>query len=188
VAGFRRADRARRTDAFLRQLPALLSGETVQVPDLPGTPDVRLLPQAPPPPVWIGGASPAALRRAVTFGSGWLSGLQTPGEFAASAAQLADLTAAAGRPSLRLGVVLHASVGAGRGLADLTAGLIQRASGLPPDRARELAVGATPDQVARQVAPCVAAGAEVIAGVCDPVPSHQSAELVAEVGRLLRQS
>ena len=65
--------------------------------------------------------SPAALRRAVTFGSGWLSGFQTPREFAASAAALAELAAAAGRPELRLGVMLHATLGTGTGRSD-TAG------------------------------------------------------------------
>lgn len=189
VAGFRRADRARRTEAFLRLLPDLLSGQATPVPDLPGTPEVRLLPSVPVPPLWIGGTSPAALRRAVTFGSGWLSGFQTPGEFAASAALLSELAAAAGRPSLRQGVMLHATLGTrtGGGLTNLTAGLLQRAYGMPPDRARQLAVGGSPDQVASQLAPYVQAGAETIGVICDPVPTPQSIELLAEVARRLCQ-
>jgi alkanesulfonate monooxygenase SsuD/methylene tetrahydromethanopterin reductase-like flavin-dependent oxidoreductase (luciferase family) len=189
VAGFSRADRARRTDAFLRLLPDLLSGQAIRVPDLPGKPEVRLLPSAPLPPLWIGGTSPAALRRAAEFGSGWLSGFQTAGEFAASAGQLSELAAAAGRPGLRLGVMLHASLGpsSGRGLSDLTAGLLQRTYGVPPDRARQLAVGGSPDEVARQLAPFVAAGAEVFGLVCDPVPTPQSVDLLGELARHLRQ-
>src|SRR5215469_8128738 len=196
VAGFRRADRVERTEAFLRLLPDLLSGQPTKMPDLVGTPEVRLLPPAPLPPLWIGGTSPAALRRAATFGSGWLSGFQTAREFAASAALLAELTAAAGRPSLRLGVMLHASLststststgtGTGRAPADPTVGLLQRAYGMPPDRARQLAVGGSPEQVACQLAPFVEAGAEVFGLVCDPVPSLQSIELLAELARRLR--
>lgn len=67
MAGFRKADRAHRTDDFLRLLPDLLSGQPVRVPDLPGMPDVRLLPSVPLPPLWIGGTSRAALRRAANL-------------------------------------------------------------------------------------------------------------------------
>ena len=188
VAGFRRADRARRTDAFLRLLPDLLSGQPVRVPDLAGMPEVRLLPSAPLPPIWIGGTSPAALHRAATFGSGWLSGFQTPAEFTASAARLSELAAAAGRPSLRVGVMLHATLGTGPAgaLSDLTAGFLQRTYGMPQDRASQLAVGGSPDQVASQLAAYVAAGAQVIGVVCDPVPTPRSVELLAEVARLVR--
>ncbi len=51
----------------------------------------------PVPPLWIGGQSTAALRRAVRFGGGWLAGFQTPREFAASAARLSELSDEAGR-------------------------------------------------------------------------------------------
>jgi len=50
----------------------------------------------PVPPLWIGGTSLPALRRAVRFGDGWLSGLQTPREFAASRGRLAELSDEAG--------------------------------------------------------------------------------------------
>ncbi|HEY2505879.1 MAG TPA: LLM class flavin-dependent oxidoreductase [Streptosporangiaceae bacterium] len=189
VAGYRVADRARRTEAFLRLLPTLLGGQTAQVPDLPGMPAVRLLPPAPLPPLWIGGISTAALRRAATFGSGWLSGFQSPAEFAASAARLSDLAAEAGRPSLRLGISVHATLGTGTGtgLADQTADFLQRTYGMPPDRARQLAVGGTPDQVADQLAAFTEAGADVIAVGCHPDLAPQTVDLVAEVGRRLRQ-
>ena len=190
VAGFRRADRARRTEAFLRLLPDLLSGHAIRVPDLPRTPEVRLLPSAPLPPIWIGGTSPAALQRAATFGSGWLSGFQTPRQFASSAALLSELAAAAGRPGLRLGVMIHATLGTGTGrkLTDPTVGLLQRAYGMPLHLASELAVGGSPDELAGQLASYVEAGAEVIGVVCDPVPTPQSVELLAEVARRLRRA
>jgi hypothetical protein len=66
---------------------------------------------APMPPVWVGGASTGALRRAVRYGDGWLSGLQPREEFAASRRQLFELADQAGRPRPRTGVGLHAALG-----------------------------------------------------------------------------
>jgi len=104
----------------------------------------------PVPPLWIGGQSTAALRRAVRFGDGWLSGFQTPREFAASAARLRELPDEAGRTRPRLGVCLHAAISArpAAGLADMTAATMQAMYGPPADRARQLAIAGTPSRVA----------------------------------------
>lgn len=188
AAGFWQERRAERTDQFLRLLPGLLAGQPVRLPHEPGTP-IRLLPRVPVPPVWIGGTSLPALRRAASFGDGWLSGLQTPEEFGESAARLRELAAAAGRASPRLGVVVHVALGAHPDprLSKVPAGIMQRAFGVPADRAGQLAVAGTPPQVADQLLPYLAAGAEVIAAVCDPVPSAESVELLAETRRHLIQ-
>ncbi len=122
---------------------------------------IRLLPAVPVPPLWIGGTSPAALRRAVRFGDGWLSGLQTPREFAASRQRLLELSAQAGRPRPLTGI------------------------GVPADRAREVAIAGTPAQVASQLTPYVEAGADQIVEVCDPAPSPRSWELLADVRLLM---
>jgi len=111
AAGWHREHRARRTDEFLRLLPGLLSGKPTPIPGAPGSAEISLRPAMPVPPLWIGGQSTAALRRAVRFGDGWLSGLQTPREFAASAARLGELSEEAGRPRPRLGICLHAAIG-----------------------------------------------------------------------------
>ena len=111
AVGVRLQDRAARTDDFLRLLPDLLGGKPTVIPDCSSAGAVRLLPAAAMPPVWIGGISAAALRRAVRFGDGWLSGFQTPAEFAASARQLGELAAAAGRARPRLGVSVSACIG-----------------------------------------------------------------------------
>jgi alkanesulfonate monooxygenase SsuD/methylene tetrahydromethanopterin reductase-like flavin-dependent oxidoreductase (luciferase family) len=58
AAGFRRQDRASRTDEFLTRLPAILVGQPL--PDGPGTPGpdaIRPLPAVPVPPLWVGGTS-----------------------------------------------------------------------------------------------------------------------------------
>jgi len=204
AAGFRHEDRARRTDEFLRLLPGLLGGQPTAIPDSQANaipdgqptaiPDgraelLKLRPIAPVPPVWVGGTSPAALRRAVRFADGWLSGLQTPEEFAASSRRLDELSDQAGRPPLPKGIGLHAAIGQGpqASLADVTAGVMQTMFGVPADRARQLAIAGTPAQVASQLAPYIDAGAQLFAVVCDPVPSERSWELLADVRLLLNQ-
>lgn len=82
---------------------------------------------------------------------------------------------------------LGTDTGAGHRPADMTASLLQRAYGMAPDRARQLAVGGSPDQVASQLAPYVEAGSEVIGVIGDPVPTPRSVELLAEVAWRLRK-
>ena len=189
AAGFCREHRAQRTDEFLRLLPGLLGGQPTPVPDTPGSPAISLRPAMPVPPLWIGGTSTAAVRRAVRFGDGWLSGFQTPREFAASAARLGELSDEAGRTRPRLGICLHAAISArpAAGLADMTARTMQGMYGLPADRARQLAIAGTPSQVATHLALYLEAGAQLIAVTCDPAPSAQSWELLADTQLLLNQ-
>lgn len=50
-----------------------------------------------PPPIWVGGLSPAALRRAATRGDGWIGTGQTPEDAVRIVAELRGLRADAGR-------------------------------------------------------------------------------------------
>jgi alkanesulfonate monooxygenase SsuD/methylene tetrahydromethanopterin reductase-like flavin-dependent oxidoreductase (luciferase family) len=188
AVGVRRQDRAARTDDFLQLLPDLLGGRSAVIPDCSSAGSVRLLPAVAMPPVWIGGTSAAALRRAVRFGDGWLSGFQTPAEFAASARQLGELAAAAGRARPRLGVSMSACIGtagSAGSLADVSVAIMQSAYGVPASRARDLAIGGTAAQVADHLAAFVAAGAELLVVQCDPAPSPDSWELLGKVRQLL---
>src|SRR5262245_32776220 len=60
---------------------------------------VRLLPRPvqAPPPLWLGGTTPAALRRAGRFGDGWLASLVTPEAFGAGVEAIRGHARAAGR-------------------------------------------------------------------------------------------
>ena len=49
-------------------------------------------------PIWIGGASEAAIRRTARYGTGWLSGLQSPAQIAPVIDAIREQSAAAGRP------------------------------------------------------------------------------------------
>ena len=136
------------------------------------------------PPLWVGGTSPAALRRAVRFGDGWLSGLQTPREFAASRRRLFELSDEAGRPRPLTGIGLHAAIGTGSSdLAEVTAGMLNSTYGVPPDRAREVAIAGSPAQVASQLAAYAEAGADRSSWSMRPSP--RSWELLADVRQLL---
>jgi alkanesulfonate monooxygenase SsuD/methylene tetrahydromethanopterin reductase-like flavin-dependent oxidoreductase (luciferase family) len=72
----------------------------------------RLEPAAPVP-VWVGGASPAAIRRAAAVGDGWVPLFLPPEQFAASLDRLRDLAADAGRDpgTVVPAVVMVVSVG-----------------------------------------------------------------------------
>jgi alkanesulfonate monooxygenase SsuD/methylene tetrahydromethanopterin reductase-like flavin-dependent oxidoreductase (luciferase family) len=179
---------ARRTDEFLALLPGLLAGRALpQGSGAPGSGAIRLLPAVPVPPLWVGGTSLPALRRAVRFGDGWLSGLQTPREFAASRQRLFELADQAGRPRPLTGIGLHAAIGTGPGrhLAEVAAQMMHAMYGVPADRALEVTIAGTPAQVASQLAPYAEAGADLIVVVCDPAPTPRSWQLLADARLLL---
>ncbi|GAA4202102.1 LLM class flavin-dependent oxidoreductase [Microbispora amethystogenes] len=81
------AERGPRTDRALDLLPALLAGERVRI----GAHNVELSPAVTRPPIWVGNASPIAIRRAARAGDGWFPSLIPPAQVAAGAARLAEL-------------------------------------------------------------------------------------------------
>ena len=55
-------------------------------------------PKQQPLPVWIGGSSPAAIRRTAELGTGWLGGVQSPAQVAPVVAAIKKASDEAGRP------------------------------------------------------------------------------------------
>ncbi len=76
LAGLTRSGQRERTDQFLRILVAARRGEVGNVAS-PLSPQALLLGTSlPVPPLWVGGTSAGAVRRAARFGDGWLSGFR----------------------------------------------------------------------------------------------------------------
>lgn len=79
------ATRGKRSDETLEIMARLWSGESVDYAGAHFTYQgacISPLPVQKPLPLWIGGHSPAAIRRTARIGTGWLGGLMAPGEIA----------------------------------------------------------------------------------------------------------
>jgi len=136
------AERGAMTDEYLRAMQELWTSPT---PSFAGRytqfSDVVFEPkpiQKPHPPIWVGGHSRAALRRAVEFGATWHPINRTPDELRAGRAELARQSAARGRavpPTITLrndvrilaaGQAAPRSTHAGRVLAGEPAALVDQ--------------------------------------------------------------
>jgi probable F420-dependent oxidoreductase len=84
VLGASFPDRGKRFDAAIEAMRAAWTGEVVDRDDpfFPASGHVMLPPPAQPlgPPIWIGGNSPAAMRRVAEFADGWLPFEQRPAQ------------------------------------------------------------------------------------------------------------
>jgi alkanesulfonate monooxygenase SsuD/methylene tetrahydromethanopterin reductase-like flavin-dependent oxidoreductase (luciferase family) len=163
--------RGARLDAALRLLPDLLAGRPTVLPDEPGRPTVELAPAVSMPPVWVGNASPAAIRRAATWGDGWFPSLIHSDDVAAGAERLAALAADAGRPTPTIAVGAVAALGAGpdiptrASLAASIAASYQR----PLAEVLPIPLTGTPDDVAAALGAYGDAGvAHVVVGLAGP--------------------
>ncbi|MEU2788048.1 LLM class flavin-dependent oxidoreductase [Streptomyces sp. NPDC007100] len=142
AAGVPYEERGRRTDSALRLLPRLLAGEPVPLPYEAGGAEAGPVPAVPVPPVWIGGNSPGAVRRAARLGDGWFPSLVPPAEVAEGAVRLAEVAAVYGRklPVVAVGTTGVLGTEAGLpGRADIAAGLAA-AHGSPAGRFADVPV------------------------------------------------
>lgn len=112
-------DRGRATDEYIQAFKALwteerpvFKGKHVSFEDVVFAPKPI---QKPHPPIWVGGESPAALRRAATLGDAWYPGnnnqqkpLDTAPRLAAGIGELRAAAAKAGRDPAAVGVALIA--------------------------------------------------------------------------------
>ena len=191
VCGIDPATRGRRCDASLAVLRALMAGDEVTHHDEFFDIDAcRITPSPSPPiPVLVGGRSDAAVRRAGTYGDGWLGAWCSPRRFATAMAMCDEQAAAAGRPSVAWRHKLQPWVGLGTSRDDArdhVARSMERFYGLPFEAFEKYTPYGRPDQVAEALAPYVEVGVhEFDLSVCSADPIEGIA-MVGEVKRLLQ--
>lgn len=141
----------------------------------------------PPPTVWIGGRSEAALRRAVRYGAGYTPYLVSPSQLARRRERLDELLVAAGRPagSLSLGCLVTtipaADVDAAveRGLTSL------KLSGLTAESVKARYLLGDDDSIVARVQEYLDAGTTHLILGCLPGTDAQRDEFFAAAQRLL---
>lgn len=146
----------------------------------------RQLPPAGKVPIWVGGSSEAALRRAARLADGWIPLFLPPAEYAAALERLEKESDRAGRDpdEIARAIVVFVSIGRSdardRGLAWMSS-----LYSIPPDAfARHLLAGDAPS-VARALVDFEEAGAQHVAVfVTDDEPVGQFEELASELATL----
>ena len=142
-------DRGARTDEYLRICQTLWTEDVASLPGpLYAAPAVRARPkpqQRPYPPIWIGGNSDAAVRRAVRLGTGWHPIDLSPEAIATKCGFLRELCAAAERAP-----------------ADITVSLRGTLRFATDERRSETWLNGTPAKIRTDVAAYAAAGVEYL--------------------------
>jgi alkanesulfonate monooxygenase SsuD/methylene tetrahydromethanopterin reductase-like flavin-dependent oxidoreductase (luciferase family) len=164
AAGVPRAERGRRTDAALRVLPRLLSGEPTRIDELPSRPEIQLAPTRGVPPILVGGMSEAAMRRAVDYADGWFPLPALPPVIAQATVRLAAVAAERERPTPVVTASIMVALPRDPALPDdatlrheLTD--VDGMFGMPADQIGAVLLRSTPDELARAIAAYGDAGA-----------------------------
>jgi alkanesulfonate monooxygenase SsuD/methylene tetrahydromethanopterin reductase-like flavin-dependent oxidoreductase (luciferase family) len=186
VSGIDYATRGRQLDDGIAQLRSSWgSGAGVAVGDIAGSSAERYrqLPAPPAVPIWVGGSSEVALRRAASSADGWIPMLLSPEEYRAALDRLAKELDRADRPddAVTRSVVLFATVdddhdqGIRRGTEWMST-----LYGIPAKAFRRHLVVGSAESVARTVGAYRQAGAEHVAlYITDDRPLPQVDRLMA---------
>ena len=162
--------RGRLLDQAIAELPDWLEGRST--PALEPAISAR-------PPLWVGGRSDAALKRAARVGDGWLTTWMSTDRIRESTEVLTALAEAIGRERPKLGLAISVHVDANEGRAREAAEDYTRAMyGMPFDKVARY----TPVGTAERVAEQLLAYAEV--GVEEFVLTPLTGEPIAQVPRL----
>lgn len=184
-AGVDPATRGRRLDETLGILRRLAAGETI---DHDGRffslRKASILPVADPPvPLVIGGSGDVAVRRAATYGDGWLGIFCSARRYAETVERI---HAASARPSwfgLNMWCGLDRDADRAR---DLLGRRLEALYNLPAEKFEHVTAAGTPEMVAAKLAPYVAAGAEHLTLVVAAESVYEGIDHAAEVRRLLQ--
>jgi probable F420-dependent oxidoreductase len=170
------AERGRRADEALTVLAELFTGRPVTFHGEFTDIEAQVLDPAPqqPPPIWVGGRQPAAVRRAARHAAVWLPYLVTPRRLAESLAEVRERAQQLGRPAdaVRGAVfcwtaVLADDAAARRMVLDTVSGTYQQDF---TRHAENYLLGGDPARVTARLAEYAAAGAAdlVFAPACPP--------------------
>jgi alkanesulfonate monooxygenase SsuD/methylene tetrahydromethanopterin reductase-like flavin-dependent oxidoreductase (luciferase family) len=185
-AGVAYADRGRQLDAGIAELRrSWSSGDGVRAGDvtLGGAERYRQLPAPDPIPVWVGGSSEAALRRAARLADGWMPLFLTPTEYRAALDRLTKEVDRAGRPddAVTRAIVLFVSIDADRDRAMAAGtGWMSSLYGIPAHAFERHLVLGTAAELADTVAAYREAGAEHVGVyITNDEPLDQFEQLMA---------
>jgi probable F420-dependent oxidoreductase len=181
-------ERGRRTDETIDCLRLLWSGERVSYQGTHLRLDavrVQLTPVQSPLPIYIGGRSDIALRRAATRGDGYTAIWCSPRRLAEAKEKIAQWSIDAGRAAdhVRVGMQVWACVAASREAArDVIARDMSQFYGIPFDRFERYVAYGTADDVAGFLGPYLETGIDHLNLVpIDPDPLEQIAKLAGVV-------
>lgn len=187
ATGVRKEERGKRADEAIVLMKKLWSEERVTFAGRFYSVDgLTLFPrpyQKPGPPLWIGGRSEAALRRAGHLADGWLTSSSTPAEVRRGIEAIRGYAAQAGReiPEDHYGVLIPFCLAASAEKAAEIAGpTIRRRSDIAP---QEFSALGTAEQVERKIRQYIEAGATKF--VMRPAGSNDS--LRTQVKRLAQE-
>ena len=137
-----------------------------------------------PVPIFVGGRSDAALRRAGRYGDGYTGIWQSLGRMQQAAALIDETAQAAGREAgaVEMGMQFWAGVAADRGAArELTARAMEREYKVPFERFEKYTPYGSAGEIAEFIAPYVEAGARHINLVLAQPTPEENIERTAEI-------
>jgi alkanesulfonate monooxygenase SsuD/methylene tetrahydromethanopterin reductase-like flavin-dependent oxidoreductase (luciferase family) len=145
----------------------------------------KMLPAAAPVPIWVGGSSPAARRRAATLGDGWIPLFLKPTELVTQYELLGNEAVAAGRDPADVAhsVVVPVAVGDGPDVSDVGCAWLSDLYGIPAKAFARHLVSGPPERCAERITAYFEAGARHVAlFVASARPLDQFAPLAAALG------
>lgn len=158
AVGVSYAERGPRTDTALRVLPSLVTGATTT---LENGAQLQLAPAAPTPPLWIGGMSQLALRRAAAFADAWFPSMLLAAQLPAARDRLRALAEQNERPTPALALGAAAILGTPQ--PDAHDGFVHALIDgyrVSPDRARHVPITGGIPQAADRLAEYANAGVD----------------------------
>jgi alkanesulfonate monooxygenase SsuD/methylene tetrahydromethanopterin reductase-like flavin-dependent oxidoreductase (luciferase family) len=156
AVGVSSSERGRHTDAALRVLPNLVTGAPAT---LHSGAQLQLAPGSCMPPLWIGGMSAAAQRRAAAVGDAWFPSMLLAAQLPGARSRLRDLADQTGRPEPAISLGAAAILGPPRPeVRDSFVRALINGYGVPAEQAQGVPITGSITQAADRLAEYVDAG------------------------------